>query len=161
MRGSLVQVVPRGQLARVRGESALDIGPDVAGRPREARSEVGMTGRKGAMSRERGLGRGRSRRRESQLVEAFTQSILEGHGGGLGRKPGSAVGLSFIQASQNGLQTFQAGQIGVDEAMSRKTAVLQLIWEPAAQGTLGDEVGGGWRCAPWGSGEISRGSWAV
>jgi hypothetical protein len=38
-----------------------------------------MSGRQWIIARERGLGGRRSRGREAQLIEAFTQPILEGH----------------------------------------------------------------------------------
>jgi hypothetical protein len=86
----MVEIVPGRELAGVGGEPTLDIGTHVAGGSREGRNEVGVAGGERAVSGKRGLGGRRSRGGESQLVEAFTQSVLEGHGGACAR---AATGL--------------------------------------------------------------------
>lgn len=75
----LTEIVPRGELARVCGKSTVQIGAYIARWPRKGRDHVGLAGRgHSSITSERGLGWG-TRRRETQLVEALTQSVFESH----------------------------------------------------------------------------------
>lgn len=74
-------MTPGRDLARVRGKATVQVGPYIARRARQRGHEIGLTGRQGRIAREGQLGGRRTRRRESQFVEALTQSIFESHDG--------------------------------------------------------------------------------
>lgn len=78
----LTEMVPRGQLAGICGEAAVQIGAHIARRTRKGRCHIGVTGGgHGRITRVRGLGGRRTRRRETQFIEALTQSAFESHDG--------------------------------------------------------------------------------
>lgn len=81
----LIEIAPGRQLTGVGGETALDIGAHIGGRAREGTGEGGLAGRKCAISGVGGLGGRRAWRWKSELVEPFTQAVLEGHDGWMGR----------------------------------------------------------------------------
>lgn len=78
----LTEIVPRGQLAGICGEPAVQIGAHIARWTRKGRCHIGVArGGHGRITNVGGLGGRRTRRRETQFIEALTQSAFEGHDG--------------------------------------------------------------------------------
>lgn len=92
-------MTPGSELAGICCKAALKIPSNIARGSRESRDEIGVARGERIIARERGLRGRRPWGRESQLVEAFTKSVLECHGGQIVRD-GEHTGL-ISSASHN------------------------------------------------------------
>lgn len=105
----MVQMTPGSKLAGIGCKSALKIPTDIARGSRESRDEIGVARGERVIAGESGLRRRRPWGRESQLIEAFTKSVFECHGGQIVRD-GEHTGLiSSASHNESAVSLYQDG----------------------------------------------------